>query len=147
MSRIRSEAVFSDGALPDGRVAVVLSAHAEELLGRDAAAITAYLERHPQASPAAVAATVLRTRPDLAMVYIAERLGTSQQILVDAVAGDIELAQQDGSVRPGDPRRLAAMCLLITQSAIQSARMVEPILDAEALDAELTRALDGYLKP
>ncbi|EKF23211.1 short chain dehydrogenase family protein [Mycolicibacterium hassiacum DSM 44199] len=62
MSRIRSEAVFSDGALPDGRVAVVLSAHAEELLGRDAAAITAYLERHPQASPAAVAATVLRTR-------------------------------------------------------------------------------------
>ncbi|WP_299560932.1 TetR/AcrR family transcriptional regulator [uncultured Mycolicibacterium sp.] len=94
-----------------------------------------------------VITTVLRTRPDLAMVYIAERLGTSQQILVDAVAGDIELAQQDGSVRPGDPRRLAAMCLLITQSAIQSARMVEPILDAEALDAELTRALDGYLKP
>lgn len=92
---------------------------------------------------------VLHSAPELAMVYIAERLGTSQQILIDALAGELKLAQEVGEkndrVRPGDPRQLATMCLLITQSAIQSAQMVEPILDADALAAELTHALNGYL--
>ena len=90
---------------------------------------------------------VLHSAPDLAMVYISERLGTSQQILIDALAGELKLAQEDGSVRDGDPRRLATMCLLITQSAIQSAQMVEPILDTDALAVELAHALNGYLAP
>ena len=89
---------------------------------------------------------VLHNAPELAMVYIAERLGTSQQILIDAVAGQIEQAQEHGSVRAGDPRRLAAMCLLITQSTVQSAQMVEPILSGDELDIELVHALNGYLK-
>jgi hypothetical protein len=50
-------------------------------------------------------------------------------------------------VRPGDPRQLAAMCLLITQSTIQSAQMVEPILPADALADELAHCLNGYLQP
>lgn len=91
--------------------------------------------------------SVLHNAPELAMVYIAERLGTSQQILIDAVAGQLKLAQEHGSVRAGDPRRLAAMCLLITQSTVQSAQMVEPILAADALAAELAYALNGYLQP
>lgn len=91
--------------------------------------------------------SVLHSAPELAMVYIAERLGTSQQILIDATAGQIKLAQEHGSVRPGDPRRLAAMCLLITQSTVQSAQMVEPILGADDLADELTHALNGYLQP
>ncbi|KUI23469.1 polyketide synthase [Mycobacterium sp. GA-1285] len=45
---------------PDGRVPVVLSAHAEELLAADAAAILRYLDREPDV--AAVAAALLRTR-------------------------------------------------------------------------------------
>jgi AcrR family transcriptional regulator len=91
--------------------------------------------------------SVLHSAPELAMVYIAERLGTSQQILIDATAGQIKLAQEHGSVRSGDPRRLAAMCLLITQSTVQSAQMVEPILGADDLAVELTHALNGYLQP
>jgi hypothetical protein len=90
--------------------------------------------------------SVLRKAPDLAMVYIAERLGTSQQILIDAVAAEIKLAQEEGSVRSGDPRQLAAMCLLITQSTIQSGQIVAPILDADALAVELAHSLNGYLK-
>ena len=93
-----------------------------------------------------VVMSVLLKAPDLAMVYIAERLGTSQQILIDAVAAEVKLAQEEGSVRPGDPRQLAAMCLLITQSTIQSAQIVAPILDAGALAAELAHSLNGYLK-
>ncbi|MEZ0363459.1 TetR/AcrR family transcriptional regulator [Mycobacterium sp. pUA109] len=88
---------------------------------------------------------VLRSAPELAMVYIADRLGTSQQILIDALAADLRVAQRHGSVRAGDPRRLAAMCLLITQSTIQSAQIVAPILDGDALAAELQYALNGYL--
>jgi AcrR family transcriptional regulator len=94
-----------------------------------------------------VVMSVLRKAPDLAMVYIAERLGTSQQILIDAVAADLKLAQEEGSVRSGDPRQLAAMCLLITQSTIQSGQIVASILDADALAVELAHSLNGYLKP
>lgn len=90
---------------------------------------------------------VLHSAPELAMVYITERLGTSQQILIDALAAQIELAQDEGSVRFGEPRQLATMCLLITQSTIQSAQMVAPLLDAEALSRELARSLNGYLRP
>jgi hypothetical protein len=50
-------------------------------------------------------------------------------------------------VRPADPRRLAAVVLLITQSVIQSGQIVHPILDADGLDAELAHALNGYLTP
>ncbi|MET0758668.1 MAG: helix-turn-helix domain-containing protein [Mycobacterium sp.] len=94
-----------------------------------------------------VISSVLHSAPELAMVYISERLGTSQQILIDAVAAELKAAQAEGSVRAGDPDQLAAMCLLITQSTIQSAQIVEPILDADALGLELARCLNGYLKP
>ena len=94
-----------------------------------------------------VVMSVFHSAPELAMVYIAERLGTSQQILIEAVASELKTAQRDGSVRAGDPRKLAAMCLLITQSTIQSAQIVAPILDAGALAVELAHSLNGYLKP
>jgi mycobactin polyketide synthetase MbtD len=50
--------------LPDGRIPVLLSAHEEELIGRDAAAVLTYLQRRnePVDCTAAVAATLLRTR-------------------------------------------------------------------------------------
>lgn len=88
---------------------------------------------------------VLHSAPALAMTYIAERLGSSQQILIDAVAADLATAQAQGSVRDGDPRQLAAMLLLIVQSSIQSARIVEGILPADELAEELRHALNGYL--
>ncbi|WP_326546199.1 helix-turn-helix domain-containing protein [Mycolicibacterium sp. ND9-15] len=94
-----------------------------------------------------VVMSVLRNAPELTMVYTAERLGTSQQIMVDALANEIKLAQEEGSVRAGEPRELAAMCLLVGRSAIQSWQVVAAILDIEALDIELARCLDGYLAP
>ncbi len=49
--------------LPDDRTPVLLSAHEEDLIGLDAAAILGYLEKLDMAEPtAAVAATLLRTR-------------------------------------------------------------------------------------
>jgi AcrR family transcriptional regulator len=91
--------------------------------------------------------SVLHDAPEFAMVYIADRLGTSQLFLIDALSHAIKVAQEDGSVRAGEPRQLAAMCLLITQSAVQSAQMVGTILDADQLSGELSNALNGYLRP
>jgi AcrR family transcriptional regulator len=88
---------------------------------------------------------VLHHAPELAMVYIAERMGASQQRLIDVVADELASAQAGGGVRAGDPRGLAAMCLLITQSTIQSAQIVAPILGEDALAAELTYTLNRYL--
>lgn len=49
--------------LPDGRVPVLLTAHAEDLIAQDAAAILHYLERRPtHTDVSAVAAATLRTR-------------------------------------------------------------------------------------
>jgi AcrR family transcriptional regulator len=133
-------------ALLTSRVVGVLDDVPSEQIGREPlveriVTVVARLRRDD------VVMSVLRSAPDLAMIYIAERLGTSQQVLLDAVAADIKLAQEEGSVRPGDPRQLAAMCLLISQSTIQSGQIVAPILDADALAVELAHSLNGYLKP
>jgi AcrR family transcriptional regulator len=132
-------------ALLTSRIVGVMDAVPSREVGREALVerILAVAERLRHDD---VVMSVLLRAPDLAMVYISERLGTSQQILLDAVAGDIKLAQEEGSVRAGDPRRLAAMCLLITQSTIQSAQIVSPILDADELAIELAHSLNGYLK-
>lgn len=82
---------------------------------------------------------------DLARVYIIERLGASQHFLLEGLAARLQVAQETGSVRAGDPRKLAAMVLLITQSTIQSVDIIDPILNSEALAAELTYSLNGYL--
>lgn len=90
---------------------------------------------------------VLRANPELAMVYIVDRLGTSQQMLIDMVADELRKAQEGNTVRDADPRQLAAMVLLITQSVLQSGQIVHPILGHADLDAELAHALNGYLCP
>ncbi|OBI15004.1 TetR family transcriptional regulator [Mycobacterium sp. E2327] len=82
---------------------------------------------------------------ELAPIYITERLGASQQMLIDALAERLRAAQRHGSVRAGDPLQMATMVLLIAQSTIQSERIVRPILDADALAAELAYSLNGYL--
>ena len=91
--------------------------------------------------------TVLRSAPELAMVYISDRLGTSQQILIDVLAEEIRKGQLHNSVRRADPRQLAAMIVLIAQSTIQSGQIVEPILDVDALGVALAHTLNGYLCP
>lgn len=90
---------------------------------------------------------LLLASPEMFATYTFQRLGTSQRALIDIIASALEQGQATGTIRAGDPRQLAAMVLLTVQSAIQSARLVEPILDAESLRAELTHLLNGYLRP
>lgn len=87
----------------------------------------------------------LRWAPEMALRYISERLGPGQLALVEVLAADLKTAQLNGSVRAGDTRQMAAMMMLMAQSAVQSAAMVAPVLDEEALDTELAYLLDRYL--
>ncbi len=90
-------------------------------------------------------AELWRGQPEFLQPYVFDRLGASQRSLLRLIAGSIEAGQADGWVRRGDPDKLAAMVLLITQSAVQSRAVVEPILGDE-WSAELHRALASYLE-
>ncbi|KJL43537.1 AcrR family transcriptional regulator [Microbacterium terrae] len=85
------------------------------------------------------------TDPELFSRYILDRLGTSQRTMLALLAGDVAAGQRGGWIRQGDPAQIAAMVLLIAQSAVQSAPLVAEWLDDGAWRAELGRALHGYL--
>ena len=87
------------------------------------------------------------TDPELFARYILDRLGTSQRAMHAEIARRLAAGQTTGAVRGGDPVRLAAMVLLVTQSAVQSAPLVAEWLPADAWRAELGAALRGYLAP
>ncbi|MEU7765526.1 helix-turn-helix domain-containing protein [Nocardia sp. NPDC049190] len=88
---------------------------------------------------------IFRTDTDLMLTYVFGRLGRNQRALIELFSAGIRDGQQDGSVRDGDPDRMATMMLLIVQSVVQSAGTVAPILAHADLDTELRRAIDGYL--
>jgi AcrR family transcriptional regulator len=92
-------------------------------------------------------AATFASEPELVARYILDRLGTGQRLLLDLLIDAIGRCQPSGTVRSGKPDELAAMTLLIAQSAIQSRRMIAEHLSDTAWRRELTRALDGYLKP
>lgn len=87
------------------------------------------------------------TDPELFARYILSRLGTSQRAIHVETARRLEAGQAAGDVRGGDPVQLAAMVLLIAQSAVQSAPIVAEWLPAAAWRTELAAALTGYLRP
>ncbi len=87
------------------------------------------------------------TDPELFARYILERLGTSQRGIHRDIAARIADGQVRGYLRPGEPTELAAMLLLIAQSAVQSAPLVAEWLQGEAWRRELRVAVVGYLRP
>ncbi|MBB5918677.1 AcrR family transcriptional regulator [Nocardia transvalensis] len=90
---------------------------------------------------------IFRADTDLMLTYVFGRLGRNQRELILLFAAVIREGQRDGSIRDGNPEQLATMLLLVGQSAVQSAGTVGDILDEQSLDAELARAIDGYLIP
>ncbi|MGW4356268.1 TetR/AcrR family transcriptional regulator [Nocardia sp. NPDC004582] len=92
-------------------------------------------------------AKIFRADADVMQTYVFERLGRNQRALIDLFAEGIREGQADNSIRAGDPAHLAAMLLLIAQSAVQSASAFAVVIDSDHLDAELTHALHGYLAP
>lgn len=87
------------------------------------------------------------TDPELFARYILERLGTSQRDILHRLGLVVTAGQSLGIVRGGDADRLAAMLLLIVQSAVQSAPLVAETLPPGVWEQELAHALHGYLAP
>jgi AcrR family transcriptional regulator len=85
------------------------------------------------------------TDPELFARYILDRLGTSQRAIHAELVRGIRDGQRGGFVRAGEPVQLAAMLLLIAQSAVQSAPLVAEWLPAETWRSELSTAFTGYL--
>jgi AcrR family transcriptional regulator len=77
--------------------------------------------------------------------YVFVRLGRSQQAALTILRRAVTDGQHRGDVREGPPDQLAAMVLLICQSAIQSHAIVEPIL-ADQWSVELRHAVHSYLR-
>ncbi|MFI8106085.1 TetR/AcrR family transcriptional regulator [Streptomyces sp. NPDC086023] len=90
---------------------------------------------------------LLRSDADLIHEYVVQRLGTSQRDLVDQLCAAVLAGQRGGTIRAGEPAEIAAMVLLITQSTVQSHRMVADLLPEAAWRRELSIALNGYLRP
>lgn len=87
------------------------------------------------------------TDPELFARYILQRLGTSQRGMHRELAARIAAGQEKRIVRAGDPDALAAMVLLLAQSAVQSAPLVAEWLPDDAWRRELRAAVVGYLRP
>lgn len=90
---------------------------------------------------------ILDTDPELMITYAFDRIGASQRQILTAFISLVREGQDDGSIRDGDPDEIAAMILLVTQSAVQSARIVAETLPPKRLDAHLRTLLDAYLQP
>jgi AcrR family transcriptional regulator len=82
---------------------------------------------------------LLDVDPELLLPYVTLRLGGMQRMAVAGLAA--ELADNDGSVRTGDPEVLARGVELMARGFVLAR---DPGIDAWA---ELSRAVDGYLRP
>ncbi|CRZ13596.1 mycobactin polyketide synthase MbtD [Mycolicibacterium neworleansense] len=99
-------------SLPDERTPILLSAHAEDLIGTDAEAILRYLDSHPEVSPGDVAATVLSTRRlrrHRAVVRAADRaeLAAGLQALTENAEHPLVTRAQGGAPTSGSRARIA----------------------------------------
>jgi AcrR family transcriptional regulator len=120
-------------------VAAQLPAAADGLVAAIVAAVGG-LRRNP------LFARIVDVDPELLLPYITERLGSTQHAATALLAEGIRVGQAAGTVRAGDPERMAYAVLLLVQSFVLSARTVAGRLDDAALDAELAYALEAYLR-
>ena len=94
----------------------------------------------------AVYGRLLADEPEAFTRYTLQRVGSSQRMILQWLATAIGAAQDDGSVRTGEPQEIAVMLLLIAQSAVISHGTVADLIDEAAWERELRAALDGHLR-
>lgn len=94
----------------------------------------------------AVYSRLLDDEPEAFTRYTLQRVGSSQRMILHWLAAAIAAAQDDGSVRAGEPQEIAVMLLLIAQSAVISHGTVADLIDEAAWERELRAALDGHLR-
>jgi AcrR family transcriptional regulator len=104
---------------------------------------------------------IIDVDPERLLPYLLDRRGRSQERVALALADLVREGQADGSIRPGDPDRLARSVLLachgftlsahtmVDDPSAGGARGAAPSRDADvsAFDAELGLLIERYLAP
>jgi AcrR family transcriptional regulator len=85
--------------------------------------------------------------PEVLLPYMLDRRGASQDEMLGFIAEALRAGQQDGSIRRGDPERMARAVLLTVQSFTLSSALFTDKYGEADLDAELRETLDRYLAP
>lgn len=107
---------------------------ARERLVEAALRVVRRMDEHP------VYRRVLDLDPELLMPLVVDRFGSTQHAALVLIAAQVREGQRDGSVRAGEPEPIATTVLLVCQSFVFSARLVD-----EQTLGELRPLLDGYL--
>ncbi|MGP6171684.1 TetR/AcrR family transcriptional regulator [Microbacterium sp. A196] len=90
---------------------------------------------------------LLASEPEAFTQYSLERIGSSQRVMLRWLGEAIDRCQAGGTVRAGNADEMSVMLLLIVQSAVLSHNAVSSLIGASSWRSELSRAVDGYLKP
>ncbi|MEV0057198.1 TetR/AcrR family transcriptional regulator [Saccharopolyspora shandongensis] len=90
---------------------------------------------------------VLETDAELLLLYLVERLGSTQLAAEGFIREYLVRGHEDGSIRRADPAVQARALLLLVQSFVISARPASSGIDPAALTTELAHLLDGALGP
>ncbi|GIF99374.1 TetR family transcriptional regulator [Catellatospora citrea] len=123
---------------------------------RQAAAADGPLRSRLVAQSVAAAATlrthpllrkILEVDPEILLPYMLDRRGAGQEEMLGFLVEMIAAGQAEGSVRAGDPARLARAVLLTAQSFVLSVATVADGHTPAEFDEELTLLLDRYLSP
>jgi hypothetical protein len=86
--------------------------------------------------------------PELVLPLVVDRLGSTQRAALARLEALLRAGVADGSVRAdADPARTGYAVLLVVQSFIFSARVIDARPDAAAVRAEIALLLDRYLAP
>jgi AcrR family transcriptional regulator len=84
--------------------------------------------------------------PELLLPYLTDRVGSTQRLAAGHVRRMLADGVADGSVRRADLDVLAMTMVVTVSSYIVSARLLDSVGRSAALE-ELTRLLDGWLRP
>ncbi|GHH64505.1 TetR family transcriptional regulator [Streptosporangium violaceochromogenes] len=90
---------------------------------------------------------IVEVDPELLLPYLLRRRGSSHEAMLALVEAAVARGQERGTVRPGDPARLAGAVMLTAQSFLLSGPTMLVPLTQDDLDAELTALLERYLRP
>ncbi|HEV2781706.1 MAG TPA: TetR/AcrR family transcriptional regulator [Actinophytocola sp.] len=90
---------------------------------------------------------VLDRDAELMLPYLVERIGGVQRIAEEFLRAQLIAGHQDGSVRRADPAAQARAIFLVAQSFVFSMRPATADVDRAALIGELTRLVEGALRP
>lgn len=129
-----------------GSVVVVAQAQAAGLADGRERVVTAVVRTVELLMEHPLLDRLLELEPEVMVPYLTQRVGEFQSQARHALAGWIAQAQAEGTVRPGDPERMASSIELAARGLVLATRTLSRESRRDSV-AELRRMLDAYLAP